>query len=255
MIMDARRFGPCLLALLSGALGACENSSSVDPVTTSSLATAMASTAASQPAYFAGLAPGRYVAVVFRMMIPAAVGEIQQRFAEAGRQNGEWMMAYAEQHAGLPPGTPLPYHPKLGISEAEYETLTQAYQQMKIHEQERFDLTVTRRGSKLQLAAAGKHAFVSKIAIRDTGRLHFGDLVVNQPKRAEALPGRFGAWSGYYWTYSASNRAARRLDTLQIDLGTVLISDRRFLRVSRKKSDGKAIVESHDLLCWIDPQP
>ncbi len=261
MATGAGRFAVCLVALLGGAISACQGASSGSsgssgsPVPSPSGPSAQGSTQRHQPAYVAGLTPGRYVAVVFRLMIPAAVGPIQQRFAEAGRQHAQWMMSYAEQHAALPPGSPLPYHPKFGISEAEYQTLTQAYRQMKVHEQERFDLTVTRRGDKLRLAATGKHAFVSKIAISDTGRLQFGDLVVDKPRRAEALAGKFGTWSGYYWAYDPSQQPQRQLNSLEIDLGTVLTSNRRFLRVSRKQSDGKAIIESHDLLCWIDPQP
>ena len=245
-----------MLALLVGGLVGCDDKAQRAAGSTSvSPASPPASSAERPPVFFAGLAPGRYLAVVFRLMIPAAAGEIQQRFTEAGRQHAAWMMAYADEHAGLPPGTPLPYHPKFGISAAEYEQLQQAYAQMKVHELERFELTLTRRAGKLAFAASGKHGFLSKLALAPTGQLHFGAIVVDQPKAAESLKGRFGTWSGHYWVHAESQRTERRLDRLEVDLGTVLATGRRFLRLDRKKSDGQALVESHDLLMWLDPQP
>lgn len=246
-----------MLALLAGGLLGCDDSArDAAPATaTASGPPEPSSAPASPPLFFAGLTPGRYVGVQFRLMIPAAVGEIQQRFAEAGRKHAEWMTAYADQHANLPPGTPLPYHPNFGISAAEYDQLKQAYGNMKVHEVERFDLQVKQRGDKLTFAAHGQHSFLDELAISPTGQLHFGAIVVDKPKRAESVKGRFGTWSGYYWAHNASNRAERKLDTLEVDLGTVHSSGRRFLRLARKRSDGQAIVESHDLLVWIDPAP
>ncbi|MBW2456672.1 MAG: hypothetical protein JRI68_19305 [Deltaproteobacteria bacterium] len=250
-----------MLALLVGGMFACNETDRAGPPPATSAATSPAPAApattpsASLPTFFAGLAPGRYDAVHFRMMIPASAGEIQQRFTEAGQQHAQWMMAYAEEHASLPPGTPLPYHANFGISAAEYVQLLRAYEHMKAHEVERFDLTVKRVGAKLAFGVAGKHAYLAKLTLSPTGRLDFGNIVIDKPKRADALKGKFGTWSGYYWVHNGSSRAEGRLDTLAVDLGTVLATSRRFLRLQRKRSDGQAIVESHDLLLWIDPKP
>ncbi len=245
-----------MVALLAGSLAGCEDNPHGSPEPASSAAVAPGpSSLKSSPAFFAGLTPGHYEAVLFRLMIPAATGEIQRRFTEAGQSHADWMMAYADEHADLPPGTPLPYHPKFGISEAEYDQLKRAYETMKVHELERFDLTLKVRAGKLAFSATGKHAYLSKLALHPDGQLDFGTIVIDKPKRAEELKGRFGTWSGHYWTHNASQRAERKLDTLEVDLGTVLETRRRFLRLQRKRSDGKTLVESHDLLMWIDPKP
>jgi hypothetical protein len=68
-----------------------------------------------------------YACVAFTMAIPAELADLQRRFATAAHDNAAWMREYAAKYPHLRPGETLPYDPHMGVSEAEYARLTDAY--------------------------------------------------------------------------------------------------------------------------------
>jgi len=195
------------------------------------------------------LEPGHHTAVPVTPSLPAELGDVQMRFAQAMATQQDWLQKYLAE-LQLPPGTTLPYHPNFAITEAEYHKLTHAYEHPVFAEGGRHDLELRVDGDALRFTAAGALAPLVPLVIEAGGRLRYGELVVDRPERVENLEASFGTWSGFSWRRDVSNVSARQLDILEFALGRT--PDRRFLHLSRRRSDGAAMAENIELLAWID---
>ncbi|WAS90986.1 hypothetical protein [Nannocystis punicea] len=195
------------------------------------------------------LEPGHHTAVPVTPSLPAELGEVQLRFTQAMAVQQDWLQQYLTE-LQLPPGARLPYHPNFAITEAEYQKLVHAYENPLFAEGDRHDLEVRIDGDALRFTATGALAPLTQLAIEADGRLRYGELVIDKPERVENLKADFGTWSGFSWRRDASNPSARELDALDFALGRT--ADRRFLHLSRRRSDGTAMIENIELLAWID---
>jgi hypothetical protein len=66
---------------------------------------------------------------VMQMTAPAPYSELTARFADALRRDPEWFAAYVR---AAPEGKPLPYHPRLGLNEAEYRQMLALTDSMRL---------------------------------------------------------------------------------------------------------------------------
>lgn len=231
------------LALL--ALAACSS----DPPTTSSSSEAPPP-AAVAPEYWVGLQPGRHAAVPFTLTIPAQLADVQTRFASAAALHQTWLRQYLED-LRLPPGAPLPYHPNLGITEAEYRSLQDAYEHPTIVEGEARHIDVRVEGGALRFSAEGPLAPLGLLAVEASGRVRYGDaLVVDNPVRVEGQAAKFGPWTGFSWQRDVSDMTRTKLDVLELAWGHV--AGRRFIHLARRESDGVAMTEQVEVLAWVE---
>lgn len=195
------------------------------------------------------LEPGHHTAVPVTPSLPAELGEVQLRFAQAMAAQQDWLQQYLAE-LQLPPGARMPYHPNFAITEAEYQKLVHAYDNPIFIEGERHDLEVRIGGDALRFTATGALAPLTRLAIAADGRLRYDELVIDGPERVENLKAGFGTWSGFSWRRDASSPSARERDALDFEIGRT--ADRRFLHLSRRRSDGTTSIEYIELLAWID---
>jgi hypothetical protein len=66
---------------------------------------------------------------VMELAAPAPYAELSARFVEALRRDREWSTEYVR---AAPEGEPLPYHPRLGLSEAEYREMLALTDSMRL---------------------------------------------------------------------------------------------------------------------------
>ncbi|MFZ6181644.1 hypothetical protein [Nannocystis pusilla] len=241
---------PSRAALLAVLVAACSRDASLSsPAPAPSPAPGAPVAAPQAREHWLGLEPGRHTAVPFAPSLPAELGDVQMRFAQAMASQQSWLQQYLAD-LQLPPGSPLPYHPNFAITEAEYHELTRAYQHPIFAEGERRDLEVQVEGDALRFAAAGPLAPLARLAIEADGRVRYDDVVVDRPERVEDLAAQFGAWSGFSWRRDASSPSSRRLDVFDLELGRV--AGRRFLHLARRRGDATGMAEDIELLAWID---
>lgn len=236
------------LALL--ALVACSSAPSTPPSSGAAASPPPAAAAPVAPEYWVGLQPGRHTAVLFTLTIPGELGDVQTRFARAAATHQTWLQQYIED-LRLPPGAPLPYHPNLGVTEAEYRDLQNAYEHPTIVESERRDIDVRAEGGALRFSAQGPLAPLGQLVVEASGRVRYGDdLVADRPVRVEGQQARFGQWTGFSWQRDESDRTTKQLDVLELALGQV--AGRRFIHLARRKSDGVAMTENIEVLAWVE---
>ncbi|MCY0994500.1 hypothetical protein OV203_45675 [Nannocystis sp. ILAH1] len=184
------------------------------------------------------------------MSIPTELAGVQTRFVRAVATQEAWVQQYLAE-LRLPPGAPLPYHPNLGVSEAEYQQLLHAYEHPIVVEADKRDLEVRIERGALRFSAPEPLAAVDLLTLEAGGRARYGDdVVVDGPERIEGLQGSFGTWSGFAWRHDASSLVSRTIDVLDVELGRV--AGRRFLHLARRRGDGTAMTEATELLAWID---
>lgn len=153
--------------------------------------------------------PGAHPARAMAMAVPPEAEALAARMTAAIRANFAWYRTYAAQH----PQGELPWHPNLGISEAEYARFLTLTGQIALREIGRVTLTATRRpDGGLALAANGAAAPLNGTILypeRDQvetplGRLGNGGATANRQARSPT-----GPWEGVRWTNTGSGAPRR----------------------------------------------
>lgn len=202
-----------LPAAAFGLLAACSSGAPVN--NTAPAAAAPASQAGPAPAPVSNAAaflptPGTHAARAMAMAVPPEAEALARRMTAAIQANFAWYRAYAAQH----PQGELPWHPNLGISEAEYARFQTLSGQIALREIGRPTLTVTRQpDGGLRLATNGAAAPLDGIILypdrnqveTPLGRLATAGAAANHQARSPT-----GPWEGVRWT-NAGTGAPRRV--------------------------------------------
>ena len=153
--------------------------------------------------------PGAHPARAMAMAVPPEAEALAARMTAAIRANFAWYRTYAAQH----PQGELPWHPNLGISEAEYARFLTLTGQIALREIAPVTLNVTRRpDGGLALAAAGPATPLDGIVLyperglveTPLGRLGNGAPTANRQQRSPT-----GPWQGVRWTNLGSGARSR----------------------------------------------
>jgi hypothetical protein len=153
--------------------------------------------------------PGAHPARAMTMSVPPEAEALAARMTTAIRDNFAWYRAYAAQH----PQGELPWHPNLGLSEAEYARFQTLTAQISLRETARVTLNVTRRpDGGLALAVAGPAAPLDGIILypergrieTPLGPLGNGAATANRQARSPT-----GPWEGVRWTNLGSGAPRR----------------------------------------------
>lgn len=209
------QYGICILILAAvSALTACSGGSQNDA--TKAPAAATNQTAPAAPAATPVLdaaaflpTPGAHPARAMAMSVPPEAEALAARMTTAIRANVAWYRAYAAQH----PEGELPWHPNLGLSEAEYARFQALTHQIALREIGRVSLNVARRpDGGLALAAAGAAAPLDGIILypeRDQVETPLGRLGNGAPTANREVRSPTGPWQGIRWTNLGSGATRR----------------------------------------------
>jgi hypothetical protein len=81
--------------------------------------------------------------------------EISAKMLKAAQQNKEWLVNYLKSRSE--PGKPLPYHPNLGVTEAEYREFLEQAPKAPLKEVARFEIKIVKgAGGEMKLDTQGK---------------------------------------------------------------------------------------------------
>lgn len=159
-------------------------------------------------------APGTYQAQAVVSAPSPELEALTNKITTAVRADPAWFRIYSAEHPGE-----LPYHPNLGLTEAEYRRFLVLTRQIGLREVGRVALTVTRRADGgLALSAAGPGARLNGVVLYpDRNRVDtpFGPLasrsVIDNPEQQSPT----GPWRGVQW----SNRGSASLRPVRIAFG------------------------------------
>jgi hypothetical protein len=199
-------FLTCLfLAACSGSTPA--NQAPAAPEAAANQAVSAATTLANAAAFLP--TPGTHPARAMAMAVPPEAEALAARMTTAIRANFAWYRSYAAQH----PQGELPWHPNLGISQAEYARFQTLAGQIALREIGPVTLTATRRpDGGLALAADGAATPLNGIILspgRDQVQTSLGQLgnvgaTANRQARSPT-----GPWEGVRWTNAGSGAPHR----------------------------------------------
>jgi hypothetical protein len=243
-----RQFLGCVPLLVVG----CSDRRAPDPAPTSTAEPE----APPAPDFWLGIKPGIHSAARIEPSMPAELGAIQVRFADAASKNQQWLLAYTREHEALAAGAPLPYHPNLGVTADEYRRLLDAYDKPIFVERERFQIDV-KLGDALTLALPSVLAPETPLTIERSGRVTYGSVAVAEPKRVTDQKAKFGLWSGYAWQHASESNSTESLETavldnFSLDLGRIAPDRQLFFYLARTRvSEGRG-QGSHTLLAKVD---
>jgi hypothetical protein len=151
--------------------------------------------------------PGAHPARAMALAPPAEAVQLRDRMAAAVMRNRAWYDGWVAQH----PGGDLPWHPNLGVSEAEYARYLALTRQIGLSERSRVMLTVTRRpDGGLTLAASGEAAPLNGLILYpERGRVEtpLGALGAVSTTGNDAPESPLGRWRGAEWSNRGTGAA------------------------------------------------
>lgn len=175
------------------------------------LSTALAALCLSSPALFAAEVPEVFkglfekdvpVRAHIGMVVPPA--EIDKHVAKveaAARQDPEWFKEYSTTSS---PGTPLPFHEKLGLTRAEYDDYIALWRKREFRAMEEVMLLLRESsGETWTIIATGEAGAISTLRYQpeaDTFRSPNGELARIDDIKAEA-DSILGEWTGPEWRF------------------------------------------------------
>jgi hypothetical protein len=186
-----------------------------------------ASAAAADPVGIAEFLPkaGTHQVRQMQVMAPAEASGLADRMTAAAQRNLSWFQQYAAQHEGKE--GMLPYHPNLGLSEAEYGKFVSLIGQMALRETGRAQVSVAASPEgALALSASGGAAALNGIVIHPrqdfvhtpSGRLtHRISIDQDDPKSPT------GRWKGVQWSNGDATAQSAKLAVGRRENGEMMI--------------------------------
>jgi hypothetical protein len=167
------------------------------------------------------LAPGSHPVWIMDLGPPAEAETLMRQWLSALRADPEWYAAYSKAHSR--PGEPLPYHPKMGMSEAQYQRMLSLAKQTKLTRVERAALTVTREGpTRVALHGGVVLPDLTGITVdfaADRVNTPYGRLEGSQPIAVTDPESPTGPWSGRRWSVDTVDPATRQGAVVELNLG------------------------------------
>jgi hypothetical protein len=167
------------------------------------------------------LEPGSHPVWIMDLRPPAEAETLMRQWLGALRADPDWYASYSKAHSR--PGEPLPYHPKMGMSQAQYQRMLVLAKQTRLTRIERAVLTVTREGAT-RVALHGGAALPDLTGITvdfaaDRVTTPFGRLEGSQPIAVTDPDSATGPWSGRTWRFDTVDPATGQGAVVQFNLG------------------------------------
>lgn len=187
------------------------------------------------------LPQGTVQVTILALVSPPRLQQLTGRFQAAVQDEPEWWLDYVRANAQ--PGEPLPHHPKMGVSEAEYEELLTLTEQVRLAPVSEAELTVRWEESGVAVFDGGVDLpELTGIEIdldRHVVRTPFG--VTTTSSRIQASEGQraTGPWSGVSWKREEMDDSASNGTLINFNLGRLQESGRGILYYdARRIADG-----------------
>jgi hypothetical protein len=187
----------------------------------------------------------REVSALGPKSFPARLEEIARRYYKALQSDPIWFAEYRRINSA-----PLPWHPKMEITESEHVELQEFIENYELTEVERLPIDVALRDQfSIEFKAQGQIAALNGVRIEidsETLVTPFG-VVKNPAPMASEEGSKVGPVRGYEWRHIADRKAR---DSISIDFVIARRTDnqRRILRYKVTRISGGKITESHDIM-------
>jgi hypothetical protein len=165
------------------------------------------------------LPPGKVMLDPVIVAYSPRANELMERMQQAVATNRDWFL---EQVKLAPPGQPIPYHPNLGLTEAEYEEmLTESKKPRLARTGQKIQVTIVKEGTIFSFLSEESDSPFENLRI-DASTTDLSAPVGNLgPAKWESSDGAntaLGPWEGYTWHFEKAEAEANtaRLFTLQI---------------------------------------
>ncbi len=183
---------------------------------------------------------GTVRAEVLGMQVPPRLGQLMAKMQTAAAGDAQWFEAYVKEHGK--PGEPLPYDPRLGLTEAEYRELVGLAEQMQLQPVAQTDLSFRRERDGRWVVDGGSGApeltgIVIDVA-RDQVETPLG--VATQRRAVTPAPEQraAGPWSGVQWTHSQADPSTRSGTVIAFALGRLQEDGRGVLYYEARQVEG-----------------
>lgn len=187
---------------------------------------------------------------MFTLGIPKGLAGVQARFADAVARKQEWINAYLAT-LKLKPGEPLPYHPEMEVSRAEYEALLDAYAHPTIMPQGTIRIEVECARGVFRLRAPAPYDFLNQVEIDSRGKLHGPFQLECVAEAAKSRSAKFGTWSGTTWLFESADPARGSARHFELSIGSLEKSGRRFLYFDHFLGMNGQRLAADQLLAWV----
>ena len=185
---------------------------------------------------------GRFTADVMEPTTPPRAAELIARLQQAARKNPEW---FREQVKLVKPGEPLPYDPRLGMSQAEYEDFLAMSRQMKMQKRGEVEISITSKGDGVYALDGGQRlpdlTGVEIDAVRREARTPYG-VARGQAAFNASDDSALGAWNGVEWKLTQFDPKTNTGASVKVAIGKLHPSGRAviYYNVTKADSSGKA---------------
>lgn len=155
---------------------------------------------------------------IMELAAPLALAEVTQKFQLAVREDADWFRAYMAEHKGV---AVLPYHPRLGLTRAEYNTFVELTGKFSLSASGKLTVAMVplaENGYELMAddTASPLHGLQLLLA-DDLVRTPFGDLTERSTIQQDDADSATGRWSGVQW--KTAHQDGNDLTVVKLALG------------------------------------
>ena len=182
---------------------------------------------------------GTVRAEVLGMEVPARLGQLMAKMQTAAAGDPQWFEAYVKEHGK--PGEPLPYDPRLGLTEAEYREMVGLAEQMQLQPVGQTDLSFRRERDGRWVVDGGSGAPELTGIVIDVARdqVETPRGMATQRRAVTPAPEQraAGPWSGVQWTHSQADAATRSGTVIAFALGRLQEDGRGVLYYEARQAE------------------
>jgi hypothetical protein len=149
------------------------------------------------------LPPGNYEARIQNIKGSIRLNDLQTKYKNGIQQNHQWFLNYMDEMNLINSKGGLPYHVNLGLTEVEYDELSELLKQLRFETSSKESILIVKEGKNYVLTGSGILGTYDKIVINSDsnyvtiGVLHCKDL---ESLNISEDDNAFGSsWKGYSW--------------------------------------------------------
>jgi hypothetical protein len=195
------------------------------------------------------LPSGGTLARVMTLAVPLRLDTLSRLFQGAIARDPAWMLEYIRK-VNAPPGKPLPYHPRLGVSEEEYREMLSLLEEVRFVPAFEAPLFVVgTEDGRYRLDGGVDMVELSAVVIdpeRGVVSTPFGTLSNAEVVRPHPDQRATGPWAGLSWHRDDFDPETGAGVTVRFNLGRLTDSGDGMLTYEAKRMEGGALVESID---------
>ena len=185
-------------------------------------------------------------AEVLRLTAPEPYPTLVVRFQEAAREHGPWLLEWVKQ-AG--PG-PLPWHPNLGLSKAEYETFLALQEQLRFEAEREVTISVTEKAGWIVLDGGDQLPELWDVELDPRSmslRTPLGSCASFKAVEPSPKQKATGPWRGFTCSRSAGDPVKGDAESVTFNVGRLADTGKVFLSYTAKRMRGPGTLERADV--------